>query len=288
MRKLITILLLAFSQLLFGQLKTELLSDSIKVGEWFEYSVKYSYPIEDRIILPDSSSDFYPLECFGVKNTGTSASDSTITDSATYIFSTFFLNKLQFYNFSLKHCTPSDTTLVKGPTDTLRIYLITEGLPLDSLKFKTHSQWIPIKYGANYRLRTLQGILLIVLITGLVAILWKPLTKNMRAQRLKKRVTERLFLMEALANKNEDLGEYLDILKQALSRTEGTELRSKTNMELAQHYRDDTLKKHLARLDQIIYNPRTDLSVGETHQFFKDFVEAKLESRIHQIKQGNG
>lgn len=142
------------------------LYDSILIGEPTPVSFSYQHKPSEKVVFPDSTFDFSPLE-YDHRDVFTTNTDSMSTDSAIYWLSTFEIDLIQTLKLPVFIYNKKDSIPYYSNEDT--IYL-TEMIPVvsDTLKIKENTTIQEVDSEFNYPIYSIVfGVLaLIALIFG--------------------------------------------------------------------------------------------------------------------------
>ncbi len=143
----------------------QFLQDSMALGEEVRFSLSVSYPVDQQILFPDSTYNFYPFEFRSKKYFPTKTDSLTSYDSAVFTLASYEIEELQTLGIPVFVIKGKDSLRRFTPTDS--IYL-EEMIPVvsDSLSLKTDTELALTEQEFNYPL-----LIVIVVIIGVLIVL---------------------------------------------------------------------------------------------------------------------
>ena len=282
----ITTCIISFSTFAYDGPKIHFRQDSIKIGEIVKLDVKISYPSNELLLLPDSTANLYPFEIIGVKDYGSILKNDTITDSVTYLVTTFELFKEQILQLPAYFIQESDSTTVYSNHDTLWVHFVTTE---NDTSLVADTEWVPYPFSEkpDYMVFIITIIIIVILLSFVVNIIGPPIYKKLKVKRLKNTVNQEIKKIKSSETLHQEHASVVQqSFRKALSKLYSQDVRAFTSKEIHQLTSDDTLYKHLRNLDAIVYG--NSISNNEqTIDYLVGYLQVRLEIRQKELIDGS-
>lgn len=266
----------------------QFLHKSIKIGEPVSFSFSYSHPVNELVLFPDSSYNFYPFEYINKQFYRTRTVLETSTDSVVYTLRTFEPDSVQRLRLPVYIIENEDTLLVHSLQDSVQL--------VSSLQNKTDQQ---LKAGIAFAQTNksfnypyfIAGIVAILIFSGLLyGLLGKTILRNYRLYILRSAHKGFTETFEELQNEFERDSDYktlekmLTLWKNYLSRLENIPLNTFTTTEIIARYNKENLRDSLQSIDRTIYGgvPSNDLLPSLT--VLRSFSNKRFKRKRKQLR----
>ncbi len=268
------------------------LKDTIKVGEPVRLSLSYRHPINEQIILPDSTFDFSPFE-FQAKEYFPTRSDATTSlDSIVYTLVSFETEPRLSVTLPVFKLAGSDSIPLFSPAQHVYVTALVDTLPPEvSLVSNTAPMSVSQQFNYPY---VIIGTLLIAGFLVLVFMLFgKTLERyySINTLRLRQKRYELAYRKQVKQwesrKSNEILERILFIWKEHLERLDNNKTYSAfTSKEIVATLPDYPLKDTLQLIDASIYGSN-DLVVPASHlEHLLDVSRQIYTRRKEQLRNG--
>jgi len=302
-RKLFWVLLVPLPCLVNGQsgeeikVRGEFLTDSMKIGQPFPYTLSASYPSEKNILFPDSTFTFTPFELAGKQFFPTYTKNGISHDSAIYYFNSFEIDSIQSLRLPVFVVQAQDCTRVWTEVDNIwlkhLVTIATDSIEASSLPLKVNAYYEPVSWLFNYPLALIiVGSILIILV-----VIWIAFGKQIKRY-LKMRSMRRSF-----ANYVQNLSDSIDALKSSysianaektlgiwkkyLEKLEEKPYTKYTSKEILKSFESQSLAGSLTTIDKFLYaglKPSTYDAFYDLKSYSEDRFYKKLEE-IDKLKK---
>jgi hypothetical protein len=263
------------------QVRGQFLTDSIKIGQPFPYSLSARYPSEKNILFPDSTYTFAPFEFAAKKFFPTKTTDGISYDSAIYYLNSFEIDSIQTLKLPIFVIQPSDCTAVFADEDLVwlqhLVTINTDSVQAANLPLKINTYYEPVAWLFNYPIASAAGGIFLILIIVTWIIFGKRIRRFFKVRSMRKSFEKYL---QNFSNSIEKLkGNYsipeaektLALWKKYLESLEEKPFTKYTSKEILQVAGNENLAGPLRTVDRLIY-------AGVTPSSFDAFYELKSYS----------
>jgi len=270
----------------------EFWQDSIKIGEEVSYSLSYSYPIDQKVIFPDSSYNFFPFDFSKKEYFPTKRLDSaTLKDSVIYTLASFELDSIFYLRVPVFILEGADSLPYYSNTDSLYFKSVVDSIQTPPA-LTSNTQFSEVKTQFNYIYFSIGAAFVLLVLTVLAIIFGKTIYQKLKIYRLKRSYEkfEKEFA-QLIASANGDVSRpitehILNIWKNYLEKLEKRPITKFTTKEISVIYQNEDLKDTLKQLDRRLYG---DIKPNNIHQLFgnlKQFSSDRLYHKIEEVKHG--
>lgn len=263
------------------QVRGQFLTDSIKIGQPFPYSLSARYPSEKNILFPDSTYTFAPFEFAAKQFFPTKTTDGISYDSAVYYLNSFEIDSIQTLKLPIFVIQPSDCTVVFADEDLVwlqhLVTINTDSVQAANLPLKINTYYEPVAWLFNYPIASAVGGIFLFLIIVTWIIFGKRIRRFFKVRSMQKSFEKYL---QNFSNSIETLkGSYstpeaektLLLWKKYLESLEEKPFTKYTSKEILQVAGNENLAGPLRTVDRLIY-------AGVTPSSFDAFYELKSYS----------
>ena len=265
---------------LIGQeikIKGNFIEDSIQVGNVVSYNLKVTYPNNIEVLLPDSNYNYGPFEYIDKLYLST-VNDSIFNyDEATYKFTSFNLDSIQFLKLPVFIINSGDSLVMNSNTDSIFLMQFIGKLS-DSLNVKSNTKFSFVNLAIDYPLITkLTSFLFLFLITFYL-LFRKKIKRYFKIRITKKEYNrfinkiEKLNIEIAENYKLERIELFLLLWKRYNERVSKYPYSSLTTNELIHLGIVNDIKTNLNSFDNTIYGNK------KMNDFNKNFIKLKDHS----------
>lgn len=272
----------------------KILTDSIKIGKPFPYSLAVSYPTENRILFPDSTFQFTPFEYSDKQYFPTVTTNGISYDSAVYYLESYEIDSMQSLALPVFVLSEKDCTAVFAEPDQVWLqHLVT--LSIDSveaaqLPLKVNTAYEPVNMLFNYYIAgAVAGAIVVLLLTGWL-LFGKRIRQNLKMRRMRKAFhafienfntqveSMKLNYSPQAAEKS------LVLWKQYLENLEGRPLTKYSSKEIIHATGSESLKQPLQSVDRLIY-AREQPQSFDAFYALKSYSEDRFYQKLQDLKQ---
>jgi hypothetical protein len=245
------------------------LKDTIKVGEPVQVSLSYRHPINEQVILPDSTFDFSPFEFQAKQFFPTSSDASTSLDSTVYTLLSFETEALLSLSLPAYILSNGDSIPVFSQPASVAVQALVDTLPPE-VTLVSNTAPMSVSQQFNYPYVIIGTLLLVGFLVLVFIVFGRTLelyyyisTLRLRQKRYELAYKKQLKQWEQRKS-NDVLERILLIWKAHLERLDNKTYSAFTSKEIVATLPDYPLKDTLQLIDASIYGAN-DLIVPASH-----------------------
>ena len=269
----------------------QFLTDSIKIGKPFPYTLSASYPSNQNILFPDSTYDFKPFEFSAKKYFPTNTVNGISHDSVIYYFNSFEIDSIQWLRLPVFLINDADSTAVWAKVDSVwlqqLVNIATDSIEAANLPLKINTFYEPVAWLFNYPVASIIGAIVLAVLIVLWIIFGKRIRLYFHIRSLRKTFHKYL---ESYSQSLDSLKENytiaqaektLTIWKKYLEDLEGKPITKYTSKEILRISEHQKLNPVLNTVDRMIYGgipPTSFDAYYELKSHAEDCFYKKIES----------
>jgi len=259
------------------------LSDSVKVGERFAYTLSVKYPAELNVLFPDSTYLYAPFDLEEKVSFPTLTTGEVSVDSAVYYFSTFEIDSIQQISLPVYLLTPEDSTAFYAENDSVILEHVVTQIP-DSLALIDNTIYRPVRYQFNYPY-LLVGLGIFVLLLILVMIFFgKQIRQRYVSYKISKRHRRFLKGFEEMASESKNPEPVLLFWKEYMESLDSIPYTKMTSKEIVKAINGESIKEPLKSIDRAIYAQIEQSHLEPTWQDLLLFSNVRYEERLNKLQ----
>jgi len=266
--------------------------DTVMIGEEIQYSLSYRYPMDQKVIFPDSDYNYFPFEFAKKEFFTTQQLDSvTLLDSVVYSLATFELDSVYYLRVPVFILEDGDSLTYYSNTDSVLFKSVVSKIPdPPALKSNTTFEKVDLQFNYIYFLIAVGCIILILII--LAVIFGKRAYRSILIYRMKRRYDkfekEYLKHLEMFsADDSKQLAEHiLTIWKGYMEKLDKQPITKFTTKEIATIYQNSDLNHSLKEIDRKLYGNIQSNNMNLLFGNLKDFSLDRLNQKIQEAKHG--
>jgi hypothetical protein len=269
------------------------LTDSIKIGQPFPYSLSVEYPSDKNILFPDSTFAFTPFELAAKTFFPTYTANGISHDSAIYYFNSFEIDSVQSLRVPVFEVRGQDSTSVWTEEDQVwlrhMVTISTDSLDAANLPLKVNAFYEPVMWLFNYPLASIVGGILIVGLVIAWLIFGKRIKKYFKARRMRKSFDKYLQSfsdsIDTLKSSYSIPGaeKTLGIWKKYLENLEDKPFTKYTSKEILKSSGADSLADPLTTVDRLLYAGVKPSSFDAFYEL-KSYSEDRFYKKLEEVR----
>ncbi len=250
--------------------KGAIMQDTVRTGVDFSYVLSYRHPPHEEVFFPDSSFNFSPFTFVAQQIFNTRTDSTGSLDSTVYQFISFEITPAITLSLPVFVWNGKDCTAVYPLTDSALVRLSVDRQGIDTLRFQSAMEIVPVKEQINYSLIVILTGLLGLMGFGIYWIFGEKINRQWRVFRLRRRYRDftRSFNRHYLNAKNKesipDVELALVLWKKYLERLEQQPFTTFTTREISDSIPDNSLRFALKDIDEIIYGFTKSRDIGNS------------------------
>ncbi|MFD1820143.1 hypothetical protein SAMN04515674_10336 [Pseudarcicella hirudinis] len=261
------------------------LSDSIQLGSPVRFALSFKHKPSIDIFFPDSTYNFSPFELVNREYFTTSTDQSGSLDSLIYTLVSFDVEKTQKLTLPIFIRNKQDCTAVFSPVDSVFLReMIKSNTQLSSLDLKKDTKIIALEPQPNYPLIFLIFVGLAFLSGIIFWLFGKPIRRQLKLYRFKRRYDEFLKLYLRLVKSVDDKNSKLDNVEKAvvlwkkyIERLESKPFTTFTTKEILDNLKDKRLPDALREIDATIYGGVFSTRTSTSLEVLQDMATSLYE-----------
>lgn len=262
--------------------------DSISVGERVHYILESWYPMQVKLLYPDSMYDYRALEYIDRSYYPTQLKDGMLYDSAVYELTTFEIEPLQTFALPVFWLRERDSLAVFPEKDSLYLKEIISEIPPD-IVLREKTEFLTLEFLFNYPYVSIAAGMTIIIMLVLWAIFGKRIRITIAVWRLNKHYQQFLLQYDALCRDidQEKVYEAYGLWKVYMEKLLKRPVSKWTSKEINQYFGKDSVAKALSKLDQFVYSSQKEInSIPAALDQLKTQSQIYFEQKVNELKNG--
>lgn len=263
------------------------MQDTVRTGQWVQYSLVLKHPADMELRFPDSSYAYAPFEFVKKLYFHTSTDLRGIsTDSAVYTLATFDTDSVQRLALAVEILNGKDTLRIAAPPDSVLLLPVVDKLP-DKPSLVEHTNFQEVPRGINYPYIA-AGVGAVLALLGVVYWLFgERIRKAFRLRRMKRRYERFMAEFDKQTADTRDSArteQGLGLWKHYLENLHDIPYTTFTSKEMAEATREEKLLNALKNIDRAIYGKIVDESTRQSLLFLREFAQAAYQKKTEEVR----
>ncbi len=267
------------------------MTDTIRVGKPFFYSLSYRHDPAQEVFFPDTTFNFSPFQVLGQEYFITQTDERGSLDSTVYKLISFEVTPIQLLSLPVFVMNNSDCTAVYTAPDTVLLRLLPEVVKNDSLALQAETKVLPLRRQFNYSV--FLGV--VAAVTGIsLLIYWlfgRSINRQWQMFQLQRRHREFVRTFNRLnrnareRNSVSDAEKAVIVWKKYLERVEEKPFATYTTREILDNIPDEPLADALKDIDGTIYGQVRSKNMDVSLQVLRTVALRSYRRRRREIAQ---
>ncbi|MBK6264152.1 hypothetical protein JKA74_03810 [Marivirga sp. S37H4] len=265
--------------------KGQFLQDSMALGEKVQFSLSVSYPLDQQLLFPDSTYNFYPFE-FRSKTYFPTRTDSLMSyDSAVFTLASYEIEELQTLRLPVFVIQGKDSLRRFTSVDSI---FLQEMIPIvsDTLSLKTDTNLAVTDKEFNYPLLIAIVIVILILIVLIIVFFGKKIRLKWKIWQLERKHRKFLeqFKPQAEHPQVDEVEKLLFRWKNHLEKISLKPYAKLTTKEIHSLHQDEDLYQNLKQMDRSIYSSAKNDNLSAAFEFLIGYADYIFNERIKELQ----